>query len=258
MDDLAIRGGRIVDVGAPNRGQATRVIYARGQVVAPGFIDIHTHSDFTLPLNPRAESKIRQGVTLEVVGNCGFSVAPVLPGRAQMQREYLASSAPSLEFRETTFAAYVAAFPATSVNVILQVGHNTLRLMTAGLENRPVTAAELAAMERMLEEALTAGAWGLSSGLFTAPGNFADAAEIHALARVLRRHGAAYSTHMRDESDHIFEAVREAIAVAETTGVHVQIAHLKLSGVNNWGGAAKLLAEIEAARRRGLPVYCDA
>jgi len=278
MDDLLIRGGLVIDgSGAPGREAdvavldgriaaveprsarpARRVIDARGHVVAPGLIDIHTHSDFTLPLNQRAESKIRQGVTLEVVGNCGFSVAPVLPGRAQMQREYLASSAPSLEFRETTFAAYVAAFPATSVNVILQVGHNTLRLMTAGLENRPVTAAELGTMERMLEEALAVGAWGLSSGLFTAPGNFADAAEIHALARVLRRHGAAYSTHMRDESDHIFEAVREAIAVAETTGVHVQIAHLKLSGVNNWGGAAKLLAEIEAARRRGLPVDCDA
>src|SRR5215470_3216839 len=267
MDDLLIRGGLVIDgSGAPGREAdvavldgriaaveprsarpARRVIDARGHVVAPGLIDIHTHSDFTLPLNQRAESKIRQGVTLEVVGNCGFSVAPVLPGRAQMQREYLASSAPSLEFRETTFAAYVAAFPATSVNVILQVGHNTLRLMTAGLENRPVTAAELGTMERMLEEALAVGAWGLSSGLFTAPGNFADAAEIHALARVLRRHGAAYSTHMRD-----------AIAVAETTGVHVQIAHLKLSGVNNWGGAAKLLAEIEAARRRGLPVDCDA
>src|SRR5215468_10618169 len=278
MDDLLIRGGHVIDGGGgPGReadvavldGRITavephsarparRVIDARGQVVAPGFIDIHTHSDFTLPLNPRAESKIRQGVTLEVVGNCGFSVAPVLPGRAQMQREYLASSAPWLEFRESTFADYVAALPATSVNVILQVGHNTLRLMTAGLENRPVTSSELGAMERMLEEALAAGAWGLSSGLFTAPGNFADAAEIHALARVLRRHGAAYSTHVRDESDHVFEAVHEAIAVAEATGVHVQIAHLKLSGINNWGGAAKLLAEIETARRRGVPVDCDA
>src|SRR5499426_4671092 len=144
MDDLIIRGAQVIDgSGAPGRavdvaicdgriraldsgltGPAHRVIDARGQVVAPGFIDIHTHSDFTLPLNPRAESKIRQGVTLEVVGNCGFSVAPVLPGRAQVQREYLASSAPWLEFRESTFADYVAAFPATSVNVILQVGHN--------------------------------------------------------------------------------------------------------------------------------------
>src|SRR5262249_55298541 len=252
--DVAVLDGRITAVEPRSARPARRVIDARGQVVAPGFIDIHTHSDFTLPLNPPAESKIRQGVTLEVVGNCGFSVAPVLPGHAQVQREYLASSAPWLEVRDSTFAEYVAAFPATPVNVILQVGHNTLRLMTAGLENHPVTAVELCAMERMLEEALTAGAWGLSSGLFTAPGNFADAAEIHALARVLRRHGAAYSTHMRDESDHIFEAVQEAIAVAETTGVHVQIAHLKLSGVNNRGGAHRLRAGTAGAGGRGLPV----
>jgi N-acyl-D-amino-acid deacylase len=278
MDDLLIRGGRLIDgTGAPAREAdvsvdsgrivaieprsaraARRVIDARGHVVAPGFIDIHTHSDFTLPLNPRAESKIRQGVTLEVVGNCGFSVAPVLPGRASMLREYLASSAPWLPFRETNFADYVAAFPPTALNVILQVGHNTLRLMTAGMDNRALTTAELATMERLLEEALATGAWGLSSGLFTAPGAYADAAEIHTLARVLRRHGAAYSSHIRDEANRVVEAVREAIAVAETTGVHVQIAHLKLSGLDNWGGASKLLDEIAAARRRGLPVDCDA
>src|SRR5215475_8281940 len=148
MDDLLIRGGHVIDgSGGPGRESdvavldgriaaiehgtarpARRVIDARGQVVAPGFIDIHTHSDFTLPLNPRAESKIRQGVTLEVVGNCGFSAAPALPGTSPMLREYLAASAPWLPFRDTTFADYAAAFPATSVNVILQVGHNTLRL----------------------------------------------------------------------------------------------------------------------------------
>jgi len=256
--DVVVRAGRIAAVGPRASGAAHRVIDAHGQVVAPGFIDIHTHSDFTLPLNPRAESKIRQGVTLEVVGNCGFSAAPARPGTSAMLREYLASSAPWLPFRDTTFADYAATFPATSVNVILQVGHNTLRLMTAGLENRPLTAGELAGMERLLEEALRGGAWGLSSGLFTVPGNFAEANEIHALARVLRRHGAAYSTHVRDEANAGFEAVREAIAVAEATGVHVQIAHLKLSGSDNWGGAAKLLGEIAAARQRGVPVDCDA
>src|SRR5882724_3323046 len=127
MDDLVIRGGAVIDgSGAPGRvadvvvtdgrivaidsgqtWQGRRIIDATGQVVAPGFIDIHTHSDFTLPLNPRAESKIRQGVTLEVVGNCGFSVAPALPGHAGVLRDYLAASAPWLEFRETTFAAYM-------------------------------------------------------------------------------------------------------------------------------------------------------
>jgi N-acyl-D-aspartate/D-glutamate deacylase len=256
--DVAIRDGRIASIEPRSSRPARRTLDAHGQVVAPGFIDIHTHSDFTLPLNPRAESKIRQGVTTEVVGNCGYSVAPILPGRADMLRQYLASSAPWLPFRETTFADYVARFPPTSVNVIFQVGHHTLRMMAAGMEDRPVTDAERVAIERLLEEALAAGAWGLSTGLFTAPGAAADANEIHGLARVLARHQAGYASHIRDEANQVFEAVREAIAVAEATGVHVQIAHLKLSGTDNWGGAARLLAEIETARRRGLPVDVDA
>ena len=278
MNDLLIRNGHVVDgTGAPGRDldvvvhegriaaieprsarDARRVIDAQGLVVAPGFIDIHTHSDFTLPLNPRAESKIRQGVTTEVTGNCGFSVAPALPGRAGMLSEYLASSAPWLPFHETSYGDYVAAFPATSVNVAFQVGHNTLRLMTAGMEARRARAEELAAMERLLAEGLAAGAWGLSSGLFTAPGCHADAAEMHALGRVLARHGGRYSSHIRNEAADVFAAVREAIAFAEATGVHVQIAHLKLSGADNWGGAAQLLGEIEAARLRGVAVDCDA
>ena len=256
--DVAVRGDRIVAMEPRSSRSARRVVDARGLVVAPGLIDIHTHSDFTLPLNPRAESKIRQGVTTEVVGNCGFSVAPALPGRVEMLREYLASSAPWLTFRESTFAEYVSGFPSTAVNVVLQVGHHTLRLMAAGMEERPLTDGERGLMTHLLEEALAAGAWGLSSGLFTAPGGYADAAEIHDLARVLARHGAAYASHIRDEADRVFDAVREAIDVAEATGVHVQIAHLKLSGTDNWGGAGRLLAEIESARRRGVPVDVDA
>src|SRR6185295_6790400 len=120
--------------------------------------------------------------------NCGFSAAPCLPDQTPMLRQYRASSGPWLTYRDTTFADYVASFPATSVNVILQVGHHTLRLMTAGLDNRPLTPDELATMELLLEEALAGGAWGLSSGLFTVFWNVADATEIHTLARVLRRH----------------------------------------------------------------------
>lgn len=255
--DIVVRGNRIVAVG-PGAGRgARRVIDARDRVVAPGFIDIHTHSDFTLPLNPRAESKIRQGVTTEVVGNCGFSVAPALPGKAAMLGEYLAASAPWLEFRETTFAEYLRIFPPTSVNTVMQVGHNTLRLMTVGMERRAATSDELGEMARLLDEALDAGVLGLSSGLFTAPGGYAGPEEILALARVLGRRGGAYSTHIRDEANHVFEAVREAIAAAEATGIHVQIAHLKLSGTDNWGKAAALLGEIETARGRGVRVDCD-
>jgi N-acyl-D-amino-acid deacylase len=277
MDDILIRGAHVIDgSGAPERlanvavrdgriraitpestGPTRRSIDAAGLVAAPGFIDIHTHSDFTLPLNPRAESKIRQGVTTEVVGNCGFSAAPALPGRAEMLRDYLAASAPWLEFRETTFADYMHTFPATSVNTVMQVGHHTLRLMTVGPDERQPTPDELRHMQDLLDEALQAGALGLSSGLFTTPGGYAEAAEMLALGRVLQRYGAGYAPHVRDEANRVFEAVREAIAIAEDCHIHVQIAHLKLSGTDNWGGAARLLAEIQAARQRGVQVDCD-
>jgi N-acyl-D-amino-acid deacylase len=277
MDDLVIHGGEVIDgSGAPGRvadvvvtdgrivaidngqrRQGRRLIDASGQVVAPGFIDIHTHSDFTLPLNPRAESKIRQGVTTEVLGNCGFSAAPALSGRVEMLRDYLAASAPWLEFRETTFADYLNTFPAASVNTVMQVGHNSLRLLAMGMEDRPPRPDELSLMQHLLEEALEAGALGLSSGLFTAPGIFAKTEEMIALGHVLHRYDAGYASHIRDEANHVFEAVREAIAIGETCGIHVQIAHLKLSGTDNWGGAARLLAEIDAARQRGVQVDVD-
>lgn len=256
--DLAVRDGRITAITPHHSGPARRVVDARGQTVAPGFIDIKTHSDFTLPYAPRAESKILQGVTTEVVGHCGFSLAPVVPGRARLLQDYLAGFAPWIETRESTFAAYMDGFPATAVNTIMQVGHNTLRLMTVGMDDRAPSEDEMGVMRRLLAEGLAAGALGMSSGLFTAPGSFARPGELHALLGVVRQHGGTYATHLRSESTEVFEAVREAIEASEVSGVHVQIVHLKLSGLENRGRAGQLLAEIDAARARGVRVDCDA
>ena len=256
--DVALRGGRIAAVGQSLAAGSARTIDAEGLAVAPGFIDIKTHSDFTLPINPKAESKVRQGVTTEIVGHCGFSVAPILPGKRQLVQDYLSASAPWLPFRETTFREYLNGFPQTSVNAGMLVGHHTLRLNVMGMEARPPSLAELEQMTALLEEGLAAGALGLSSGLFTPPSSYADRAEMVALGNVLKRRNAAYFTHLRDESNNVIAAVEEAIDIARTCGVHVEIVHLKCSGLDNWGKAAQILAMIDAARQEGLAVDCDA
>ncbi len=209
--DVAVRDGRIVAVESDLGTGDGRVIEANGMVVAPGFIDIKTHSDWTLPLMPLSESKIRQGVTTEVIGHCGFSCAPALPGKADALAEYLGPSAPWLDFTDTSFADYVRTYPATSVNRVMLVGHNTLRLMTMGLEDRPPEPDELDHMKRLLEDALAAGAYGMSSGLFTAPGSYSEGEELVELGRILKARGARYFTHLRDESNGVFDAVAEAI-----------------------------------------------
>ena len=256
--DVALRGGRIAAVGQSLPAGSARTIDAEGLAVAPGFIDIKTHSDFTLPINPKAESKVRQGVTTEIVGHCGFSVAPILPGKRQLVQDYLSASAPWLPFRETTFREYLNGFPQTSVNAGMLVGHHTLRLNVMGMEARPPSLAELEQMTALLEEGLAAGALGLSSGLFTPPSSYADRAEMVALGNVLKRRNAAYFTHLRDESNNVIAAVEEAIDIARTCGVHVEIVHLKCSGLDNWSKAAQILAMIDAARQEGLAVDCDA
>jgi len=258
LGDLAVRGGRIAAIGRSLPTDAAKVINAEGLVVTPGFIDIKTHSDFTLPINPKAESKVRQGVTTEIIGHCGFSVAPVLPGKAKLLADYLSGGAPWLPFREMRFPEYLDSFPAVAVNTGMLVGHNTLRLMVMGLEDRAPTPAELDAMTELLEEGLAAGALGMSSGLFTPPGSFAEPAEMLAFGPALKRHNALYFTHLRDESNGVIGAVEEAIDFARRVGVHVEIVHLKCSGVDNWGKAAQILKMLEAARAEGCDVDCDA
>ena len=257
VGDLAIEAGRISAIGGTVMGAARKTIDAWDLAVAPGFIDIKTHSDFTLPLNPKAESKVHQGVTTEIVGHCGFSVAPVLPGKSKLLRDYLSPSAPWLPFREISFPDYLATFPAAAVNVGMLVGHNTLRLMVMGMADRSPSDVELNAMIALLEDALDAGALGMSSGLFTPPGSYAEAAEMIAFGHVLGRHNAGYFTHLRDESNKVIAAVGEAIEIAQECGVHVEIVHFKCSGMDNWGKAPAVLAMIAEAKARGLDVDCD-
>jgi N-acyl-D-aspartate/D-glutamate deacylase len=255
--DILIVDGRIAAIGQDLPGTAGKTIDADGLAVAPGFIDIKTHSDFTLPINPKAESKVRQGVTTEIIGHCGFSVAPALPGKVDLLKDYLSPSAPWLPFKEITFPDYLDTFPATSVNAGMLVGHNTLRLMVMGMANRPPAADEMAAMVALLEDALQAGALGMSSGLFTPPGSYAQPDEMIAFGHVLKRYNAGYFTHLRDESNRVLEALAEAIDVAEQCGVHVEVVHFKCSGTDNWGKAAQALQTIAAAKARGLDIDCD-
>src|SRR5712692_5076857 len=143
VGDVAIAAGRIAALGPSLAGDASKVIDADGLAVTPGFIDIKTHSDFVLPINPKAESKVRQGVTTEIVGHCGFSVAPCLPGKTQLLADYLSGGAPWLPFRGTSFRDYLDSFPKVAVNAGMLVGHNTLRLMAMGLEDRASSGPEL-------------------------------------------------------------------------------------------------------------------
>jgi N-acyl-D-aspartate/D-glutamate deacylase len=255
--DVAIEAGRITAIAPKIETDAARVIDARGLVVAPGFIDIKTHSDWTLPLNVKAESKIRQGVTTEVIGHCGYSCAPVLPGKAALLRDYLSPSAPWLTFIDQSYADYLGGFPTTSTNVVPLVGHNTLRLMVMGLANRRASSDELDAMARLLDVSLDAGAYGFSTGLFTPPGAFAATDEIVALAKIVKAKGGRYFTHLRDEANAVFDALDEAIQVGREAGVHVQVVHLKLSGLDNWGRADEMLARFDAARTTGVAIDCD-
>ena len=258
VGDIALAAGRIAALGPSLADDASKVIEADGLAVTPGFIDIKTHSDFVLPINPKAESKVRQGVTTEIIGHCGFSVAPVLPGKTRLLADYLSGGAPWLPFREMSFPEYLNTFPAVAVNTGMLVGHNTLRLMVIGLEDRTPTETELGQMIALLEDGLRAGALGMSSGLFTPPGSFAKPNEMTALCAVLKRYNAAYFTHIRDESNKVMDAVEEAIDIARTCGVHVEIVHLKCSGVDNWGKATQILDRLAEARAQGCDIDCDA
>ncbi|MBE3112325.1 MAG: D-aminoacylase, partial [Acidobacteria bacterium] len=233
--DVRTSGDVIVEIGAglqPREGD--RVIDATGKVVAPGFIDIHTHVDRGITSDPGAESQLRQGLTTIVGGNCGGSELPVA------------------DFLESVDETH------TALNIATLVGHGTVRgLVMGGDYRRPATPAEIETMKVLVDRAMRDGAVGLSSGLEYDPGRYAKPEEVVALASVVTRHGGYYASHVRDEEREVFSAWREAIDVGRKTGVPVEISHIKLAVKPMWGKAAEGLRILEDARREGIRVMAD-
>ncbi|MFT4178166.1 MAG: D-aminoacylase [Thermomonas sp.] len=252
--DVAVRGGRIVAVGKLE-GDATRVVDAQGLALAPGFIDVHTHDDLEVIRNPTMPSKITQGVTTVVVGNCGISASPVrLHGAIPDPMNLLGDDD---EFRYPRFADYRAAVETArpAVNVAALVGHTALRQNHMDRVDRAASEDEIAAMRVQLRESIADGALGLSTGLAYASAFQAPASEVNALARELPA-GCLYATHLRDEFAGILPALQEAFATGRESGAPVRVSHLKCAGVDNWHRSGEVLAALEAAAH-DHDVACD-
>lgn len=257
--DVAVEDERIVAVAPSLAGEAARVIDAPGLVVTPGFIDAHSHSDLSYPDCPSAECKARQGVTTEVVGMCSFSLAPIHPDRRGPFRDWTGGLGAGQDRPWESFAQYMDALRALrpSVNVAQFAGHGALRMAAIGPDSRPAGPDGLRAMQRLLDQAMDAGAFGYSTGLVYPPSAYGDTAELVALARAMAPRGGLYFSHVRGESAMVEASIAEAIRIGEEAGVGVQIAHVKVSGPENWGKADAVLALIDAARARGVDVSGD-
>jgi len=260
--DVAIKDGRIVRLGRSLPLTGDREINAEGRVVCPGFIDPHNHSDLSVLFNPRAESAVMQGVTTMIVGNCGISLAPVNPERAELLKRHLSPFIPpgaELKLEWRSFGEYLRRVEegGCSCNLASLVGHGTIRIYVMGVERREPTVEELEEMKRLVAESMEEGALGLSTGLIYPPGMFSKTQELIELARVVARYGGVYASHIRGEGDTLIEAVEEAIQIGEEAGVPVQISHHKASGRPNWGRSAQTLRMMEEARMRGVDVTCD-
>lgn len=253
--DVAVRGDRVAAVGRlAARGAAE--LDATGLAVAPGFIDVHTHDDYAVLLDPEMACKVMQGVTTDVVGNCGSGVVPFEAGRRRFARIHPGAQPEPWE----GFAGYLERVDTVrpSLNVAVLMGHGTLRAGAMGLEAREPSASELDQMRARVREGVAAGAVGLSTGLIYEPGRYAKTEEIIALARELGgRAGGLYASHMRSEAGGLLDAVRETIRIGEEAGVPVQISHHKASGRGNWGRVRDSLRLVEDARARGVDVTAD-
>ena len=262
--DIAIMGGMISLITKGVDGTGRNEIDATGLVVAPGFIDMHSHSDLSLFFEPHAQSKIRQGVTTEIVGNCGITSAPVRPiHKAALIRLFETNN-----FTMTAAEKELWNWPSqinhmkdlvekgVSSNLIPLVGGVPLRVAAAGMKEH-LEPQEVAIIKRLLEEELRQGIWGMSSGLYYIPESHFKREELIELCEVIRENNAIWAVHIRDEGQTLFAAVDEVIDIAHQTRVSLQISHLKLEGRSNWGRAADLLARIDRARAEGVDVHWD-
>ena len=269
--DVAIQDGKIAAVERrpitdqnrqPEGAAAATVLDATGCFVTPGFVDPHTHSDLPLLVNPPAESQVRQGVTTVVIGNCGSAPAPVGPLNGAFLNRRIGERAAGQGLRRDwrTFGEYFDRLrrQGVAVNVAPLAGHATLRGEVMGMEHRPPTADELAAMCRLLDEALDDGVFGLSTGLIYPPSSYADTDELVALSEVAARRGGLYFSHIRGEGDTLLDAVDEAIEIGRRAELPVQIAHHKAARPPNWGKTVQTLEMMQAARAAGVDVAYDA
>ncbi len=251
--DIEVTGGRISRVGTA--GAAAREVDAHGMVLAPGFVDTHSHDDGAFLRYPGMEFKLAQGVTSEVSGNCGFSAIPNEPGRTFMPGDIASAKHASWTDLDSYYGACVAARPA--INNIMLVGHNRIRAFVVGLEKRAASADELAQMRGHVARAMEQGACGFSTGLIYEPGRYSDTAEIIALAAECAPYEGIYATHMRNEGDRLLEAVEESLTIARSAGVGLHISHHKSAGKRNWGRIGESLARIDAAEADGTIVTLD-
>ena len=264
--DIGIENGRITDISPTLEAEAQEKIDASGCVVSPGFIDMHSHSDFTLLLHPEAESKIRQGVTTELTGNCGGSPAPVPEARINDFMQYMIGlgslyqqTLSDGDWKWKTLSKFYQSLENKSlaVNVAPLVGHSTLRTAVMGYETGPPSHDRLEAMKRLLKIELDRGAFGLSTGLIYHPGAFAEPQELSALANVVAAYDGIYTTHLRSEGKYLIEAIDEALFVAEDSGVSIEISHFKCEAPANWGKAKAALNHINRYRGKGHRVDFD-
>jgi N-acyl-D-amino-acid deacylase len=260
--DVGLDGGRIVGLGDLSAAEAARRIDASGRVVCPGFIDMHSHSDLTLLVQPTGDSKLQQGVTTEVNGNCGFSPAPLddASARTVMQLHgFFGSYVRDLGWSWRTPDEYVTRLEANglSYNVVLLVGHATVRITAMGMAQRPPTAAEQAAMGELIRSAMQAGYFGMSSGLVTPPSVYADTEELVELARVVAEYGGMYASHIRGEGHSLLRATAEALEIGERSGARVQISHHKATFRAFWGRVRQAIQLSEWAAQRGQSVGFD-